>query len=56
MPSIFEAYAITFGWAIVGSFAMGLGIIITLRLFALSTRDVDECARLKNPAAPDFFC
>ena len=42
MPSIFEAYAITFGWAIVGSVAMGLGIIIALKLFAISTRDVDE--------------
>ncbi|HEY1066312.1 MAG TPA: DUF350 domain-containing protein [Pirellulales bacterium] len=30
-----------------GSVAMGLGIIITLKLFALSTREVDEWALIK---------
>ena len=42
MEEIFKAYAITFGWAIVGSAGMGLGIIIALKMFTLSTRDVDE--------------
>lgn len=41
-PSIWTAYLITFGWAIVGSLAMGIGIIIALKLFALSTRNLDE--------------
>jgi uncharacterized membrane protein YjfL (UPF0719 family) len=42
MDEILKAYAITFGWAVVGSVAMGLGIIIALKMFTLSTRNVDE--------------
>ena len=42
MPDILLAYLVTFGWAIVGSVAMGLGIIIAIKLFDLSTRGVDE--------------
>lgn len=52
MPSIIEAYLITFGWAIVGSIAMGLGIIIALKLFAFSTRDVDEWSLIKQGNIP----
>jgi hypothetical protein len=37
MGNIWIAYAITFGWAIVGSTSMALGIIIALRIFDLST-------------------
>ncbi|AGA29241.1 DUF350 domain-containing protein [Singulisphaera acidiphila] len=48
MPEILSAYLITFGWAIVGSVAMGLGIIITLRLFDMSTRNVDEWELIKQ--------
>jgi uncharacterized membrane protein YjfL (UPF0719 family) len=48
MPEILSAYLITFGWAIVGSIAMGLGIIITLKLFDLSTRNVDEWELIKQ--------
>ena len=48
MPDIFYAYAITFGWAIVGSTSVGLGIIIALKLFALSTRNVDEWQLIKE--------
>ena len=48
MPQILEAYAITFGWAVVGSVAMGLGIIIALKLFCLSTRNVDEWELIKQ--------
>ena len=48
MNSIFWAYLITFGWAIVGSVSMGLGIIITLKLFAFSTREVDEWQLIKD--------
>lgn len=48
MPDILKAYLITFGWAIVGSVAMGCGIIITLRLFDWSTRSVDEWELIKQ--------
>lgn len=48
MPDIIYAYLITFGWAIVGSLSMGLGIIIALKLFALSTRRVDEWELIKQ--------
>jgi uncharacterized membrane protein YjfL (UPF0719 family) len=46
--SIFAAYVITFGWAI----SMGLGILIALKLFTLSTRDVDEWALIKAGNIP----
>ena len=39
---VLRAYAVTFGWAIVGSISMGLGIIIALKMFTLSTNKVDE--------------
>lgn len=45
---ILKAYLVTFGWAIVGSIAMGLGIIIALKLFTLSTRKVDEWELIKQ--------
>jgi uncharacterized membrane protein YjfL (UPF0719 family) len=48
MPEIFTAYLITFGWAIVGSISMGIGIIIALRLFDFSTRKVDEWELIKQ--------
>ncbi len=49
---IFTAYLITFGWAIVGSVAMGFGIIITLKLFCLSTRKIDEWELVKQGNIP----
>lgn len=42
LTTIFNAYAITFGWAIVGSIAMSLGIVIALKLFTLATPRLDE--------------
>lgn len=48
MSEIFQAYLITFGWALVGSISMGIGIILTLKLFDLSTRDVDEWQLVKE--------
>lgn len=42
MPEIITAYLITFGWAIVGSVGMGLGIIIGVKMFEFSTHKVDE--------------
>ena len=52
MFDIFVAYAITFGWAIVGSVAMGLGIIITIKLFDLSTGRIDEWELVKQGNIP----
>ena len=48
MPDILVAYLITFGWAIVGSVSMGLGIIIALKMFDLSTTTVDEWELIKQ--------
>jgi len=48
MNELFRAYLITFGWAVVGSLAMGVGIIITIKLFDLATRDVDEWKLVKE--------
>ncbi len=51
MPEIFNAYLITFGWAIVGSISMGLGLIIAIKLFDLSTR-VDEWELIRQGNIP----
>jgi uncharacterized membrane protein YjfL (UPF0719 family) len=48
MDGIWGAYLITFGWAIVGSISMGLGIIITLKMFTWSTKEVDEWDLIKK--------
>lgn len=45
---IWIAYAVTFGWAIVGSVAMGIGILITLKMFDLATSKVDEWELVKQ--------
>ena len=45
---ILLAYLITFGWAIVGSVSMGLGVFLALKLFTLATRGVDEWKLIKE--------
>lgn len=52
MPDIAIAYLITFGWALVGSISMGLGVIIAIKMFDLSTRDVDEWELVKQGNIP----
>lgn len=52
MDSIWYAYAVTFGWAIVGSIAMAIGNIIVLKLFDLSTPKVDEWELIKQGNVP----
>lgn len=52
MPDILNAYLITFGWALVGSLSMGIGIIVTLRMFDWSTKDVDEWELVKQGNIP----
>lgn len=48
MREVFLSYLVTFGWAIVGSVSMGLGIIIAVKMFELSTRRVDEWELIKQ--------
>jgi len=52
MSEIIKAYLITFGWAIVGSVSMGLGIIIALKMFTMSTREVDEWKLIREGNMP----
>lgn len=52
MSGIWMAYLITFGWALVGSVSMGLGIIIAIKMFDFSTKDVDEWALVKQGNIP----
>ncbi len=52
MEGIWYAYAITFGWAIVGSIAMAIGNIIVLKIFDLSTPKVDEWELIKQGNIP----
>ena len=52
MAQILTAYLITFGWALVGSVSMAIGIIIALKLFDLSTPKVDEWELVKQGNIP----
>lgn len=52
MPEIMTAYLITFGWALVGSVSMALGIVIALKLFDLSTPKIDEWQLIKEGNIP----
>ena len=45
---LFSAYAQAVGWAIAGGIGMGLGLVISLKVFTLLTRDVDEWAEVKK--------
>lgn len=48
MSEIFIRYLQTFGWALVGTIAMGVGLIITLKIFTLSTHDIDEWKEIRE--------
>jgi uncharacterized membrane protein YjfL (UPF0719 family) len=59
MGGVWLAYLITFGWAIVGSVSMGVGIVITLKIMDWSTKNVDEWDLIKKgniPIAIIFGC
>ncbi len=45
---ILKAYAITFGWAMVGTLSVATGTFIALKLFTFATRDIDEWAEIKK--------
>lgn len=47
-PSIWQAYLVTFGWAMTGDVSMALGNIILLKVFDLSTPMVDEWQLIKE--------
>ena len=36
------------GWAIAGGAGMGLGLVLSLKIFTVLTRDVDEWAEVKK--------
>ena len=40
------------GWAIAGGIGMGLGLIISLKIFTMLTREVDEWALVKANNIP----
>lgn len=48
MYEVLRAYAITFGWAIVGAVSVGLGLIIAIKLFERSTGNVDEWGEIRK--------
>jgi uncharacterized membrane protein YjfL (UPF0719 family) len=48
MKQILMDYIITFGWAIVGSVSIGVGIIITLWMFDKFTKNIDEWKEIKE--------
>jgi uncharacterized membrane protein YjfL (UPF0719 family) len=52
MNQILLTYLVTFGWAIVGSVAMGCGIIIAVKMFEITTRGVDEWELIKQGNMP----
>ncbi len=48
MKQVLFDYLITFGWAIVGSISMGLGLILCLKIFAWATGEIDEWSEIRN--------
>jgi uncharacterized membrane protein YjfL (UPF0719 family) len=48
MSEPWASYLRTFGWAIVGTLSMGVGLILSLKLFTLSTRKVDEWEEIRK--------
>jgi uncharacterized membrane protein YjfL (UPF0719 family) len=36
------------GWALAGGIGMGLGLVVSLKLFTVLTREVDEWAEVKK--------
>ncbi len=38
----------TIGWALTGGIGMGLGLVVSLKVFTVLTRDVDEWAEVKK--------
>jgi len=49
---ILRSYLITFGWAVVGSVGLGVGVFVALSIFDLCTTRVDEWELIKNGSIP----
>ena len=49
---IMQAYLVMFGFAVVGSLSMGIGIILTIKLFDLATKGVDEWELVRQGNIP----
>ncbi len=49
---ILTAYLITFGWAVVGSVSMGIGLVLSLTIFNRLNRGVDEWQLIKEGSLP----
>ena len=49
---LLEAYLKAIGWAVAGGIGMGLGLIISLKIFTKLTGDVDEWELLKAGNIP----
>ena len=47
-----EMYLKAIGWAVAGGIGMGLGLIISLKIFTMLTKDVDEWALVKANNVP----
>ena len=52
MKELLLAYAATFGWALVGSLSMGMGLVVALTFFTWCTRGVDEWKLIKEGSIP----
>jgi len=48
MKQVIFDYIITFGWAIVGSLSMAVGVVLCLKLFDKATHQLDEWEELKR--------
>lgn len=48
MEELLHAYLRTFGWAVVGTLSVGVGLILTLKLFTISTPRIDEWEEIKK--------
>ena len=49
---ILMAYLITFGWALVGSVSMGIGLVLSLAVFNFLNRGVDEWKLIREGSIP----
>lgn len=52
LGTLITTYLKTLGWALVGSVAMGFGLIIALTIFTVMTRKVDEWELIKQGNIP----
>ena len=49
---LLKAYAITFGWALIGSISMGTGVLISLKMVFFLNREVDEWKLIRDGSIP----